>query len=273
LIAAGAQAPASGNHANGVTNMSDKFNDQITAIMNDAADKDFAAAKAEKKTGSAIVWNEGEIKTAYAAANIGASLRDQFKALFSGLDASKIGTDAYKLQFKAVQNNATVGYFIKRMFPNQGIDYTEEQELKSKALVLKVHGQCTQGEMDQRRNARAWVFDGLKKAEIESPFAKAKISDADKAVAAAKRASIVEAERKETIAKDVQVALSRIATKLPDHTSLIHALERNAQVMLQLLTVNDWILPTDPARKLVERFAKDLLKLSQLETKEEKITA
>jgi hypothetical protein len=37
--------------------------------------------------------------------------------------------------------------------------------------------------------------------------------------------------------------------------------------------VNEWVTSNDPARKLVERFAKDLARLSRAETKEEKIAA
>ena len=225
-------------------------------------------AKEVKVTGSAIVWNESEIKIAYQAANIGASLKVQFQNLFASLDELEPG-DAYKLRFKAIQHNATAGYFIKRMFPNQGADYTEEQEFAAKALVLKDHGKCNVDEKTRRNAARQWVFDGLKKAEIESPFAKAKLSDADKAANVAKKVAVAAKERQDSITKAVQDQLGNVVTKLPDHVAFVHALERNAQTMLQLLTANDWILPGDPTRKLVERFAKDLAKLSQLENKQE----
>ena len=227
----------------------------------------------KKTTGSAITWNEQEIKTAYQAANIGASLKEQFKALFAGLDKTATGTDAYKLRFKAIQHNATAGYFIKRMFPGQGADYTEEQELKAKALVLKEHGKCLPDEKAQRNAARQWVFDGLKKAEIESPFAKGKKSQAEKDADAQKKADAAETTRKESIDKAVQGRLRKVVTKLPDHVAFIHALERNAQVMLQLITMNNWVTANDPARKLVERFASDLAKLLPQEIKQEKLAA
>lgn len=223
----------------------------------------------DNKAVPSIVWNETQINQAYEAANLSATLGEKFKALFGAIDKATGGLDGYKLRFKGVQNNATVGYFMKRM--NATAETMSATELKAKALVLKDHGKCSEDEKAQRRNARAWIFDGLKKAGIETPFAKAKISETDKAANAAKRVAAAEKERQETITKAVQEQLGKAVVKVPDHGAFIHALERNAQTMLQLLTVNDWIDAKDPARKLVEKFAKDLATLQTVKKEAFKI--